>query len=228
MLKPTHTAVGLFTSLAVMAAFNPELTFQEAIWGSASVFVSSTLPDCDLLDNRADNTYAELVDTVKHCFLPFSIWLYFRIFVMREQIYLYRGESLKTAVMQLLIWFVMLHFTVVSPHRGWSHSIVWMIAFTFLWRWMIPDGISYKWFYWGYTSHLAIDLLNKVGEPILFPMDMRFGLKWCKSDGIVNTLSLYLAGAGYVYLLYALKEGLECNILSLAYSWLSVAWQAIS
>ncbi len=190
--------------------------------GSMAVLVSAPLPDCDLLDNRANNLVAELVDTAKHCLLPFAIYVYYRFSGSDNNLYGMDMEQLKMAVLPLLVWFVMLHFTVVSPHRGWSHSIIWLVVFTYLWNWMIPNG-SYKWFAIGYASHLGIDLLNKVGEPLLFPAKWRPCLKVCGSDGLMNKAILCVSVIWCAYLMYYIKEGIRWDFLEDV----ACLWQAV-
>ena len=39
-----------------------------------------------------------------------------------------------------------------------------------------------------YLSHIGVDLLNRRGEQLLWPLQRRFALGLCRSDGAVNAL----------------------------------------
>lgn len=73
-----------------------------------------------------------------------------------------------------------------SKHREKTHSLLFMLLFTFSIGFInIPIGVS---FFFGYFSHLMIDLLNKSPERLFFPFKRGFCLKICYADRLANEL----------------------------------------
>ncbi len=68
-----------------------------------------------------------------------------------------------------------------SAHRGFSHSILALLLMTGAAR-QVSVPLSDA-FFWGFVSHLALDLLNKRGMKLLFPWKKGFCLGWCYANG---------------------------------------------
>lgn len=79
----------------------------------------------------------------------------------------------------------------LSAHRTLTHSLVGM-AVSALAVYLVAPGI-WGAFAIGYASHLALDLLNKQKEQLLWPFGDGFALYFCKSDGAMNR-TLLLVG----------------------------------
>ena len=74
----------------------------------------------------------------------------------------------------------------VSGHRGFMHSLAAAAWFTLSLGAVcrplaLPFGV-------GFLSHLLLDLPNKKGLRLFFPLRARFCLSWCSARGRVNTL----------------------------------------
>lgn len=89
-------------------------------------------------------------------------------------------------------------FTLIGSHcsyQGFTHSIfalIWVLLCVFI------AGTPKDYLLCvliGYTSHLILDLLNEMGEQLLFPLPFRFCLHLCKSDGFIDTMTQL---SGYV------------------------------
>ncbi len=84
-------------------------------------------------------------------------------------------------------------------HRGATHSILaaalWWALAAVVRHWVISIGTLHV-AAWpiaigaavGYTSHIVIDLLNREGEQLFWPLRGRFALYLVSSDGLVNRL----------------------------------------
>jgi inner membrane protein len=87
-----------------------------------------------------------------------------------------------------------------SGHRGFSHSLVALAASHAAVRLALPTVAAAVAV--GYASHLALDLLNKKPERLLWPMASGQRLGLFKSGGLADAL-LFVAGIGAAALLLA-------------------------
>jgi membrane-bound metal-dependent hydrolase YbcI (DUF457 family) len=88
-----------------------------------------------------------------------------------------------------------------TGHRGFTH---WLLtaAITSTGMWMIRPQLEPFWF-WGYLSHLALDMLTERGAPVLWPLPWQISLlpvhegglfdKWLGAALIVITAVLIIA-----------------------------------
>ena len=81
-------------------------------------------------------------------------------------------------------------FGTKKNHRKFTHSLLALIIYS------IPIALIYEpileYFMIGYFSHLLIDLLNKRGIQLLFPLKFKFCFKLCYADGLGNKLLMVL------------------------------------
>nr|NNM90128.1 metal-dependent hydrolase [Bacilli bacterium] len=92
----------------------------------------------------------------------------------------------------------------LDDHRGFTHSILaaapwWVLAY-FSQPWRVTIGPIHFSFFpivvgaaVGYSSHIVIDLLNKKGEQLFFPLKPRFALHFCSAEGFWNRAFEYLS-----------------------------------
>ncbi len=73
---------------------------------------------------------------------------------------------------------------ILGSHRMISHSIVGIVLTGYIFKWLltylstvvlVDMHIVWWCFMIGYVSHIAIDLLNREGVPLLFPLPWMFG-----------------------------------------------------
>ena len=81
----------------------------------------------------------------------------------------------------------------IAGHRSFMHSLTALGLLGGLCALFAPPLAPA--FAIGYGSHLLLDLTNKKGLPLLFPFKRRQCLKWFKSDGIADKLTLGLSAA---------------------------------
>ena len=89
-----------------------------------------------------------------------------------------------------------------SSHRTFTHSVTAMLLFS-LAVWLVYPPLL-PGFVAAYASHLVLDLLNKKGMRILYPLPVSPSLGLCYAGGTVNKL-LYRLGSIAAVLLTALS-----------------------
>lgn len=88
-----------------------------------------------------------------------------------------------------------------SKHRDRTHSLVFLVLFTIAVGLInIPIGVA---FFFGYASHLIIDLLNKSPERLFYPLKKGICFKICYADRLGNEL-LFAVGIGIIGLYLAM------------------------
>ena len=87
-----------------------------------------------------------------------------------------------------------------QPHRGFTHSFTALAAYA-VGVVLCTGGMAMKYrrvvviaFVIAYLSHILIDLLNKKGEQLFYPMPKRYCFKVCTASGVGNEATC-LAGA---------------------------------
>jgi len=87
---------------------------------------------------------------------------------------------------------------MVSPHRSMMHSITAGLLLTVCVRLIVPELTTY--FAIGFASHLLLDLVNRKGIPLFYPLKKRFSLGLFRSDGLMSRL-LFLTGSAALVIL---------------------------
>ena len=82
---------------------------------------------------------------------------------------------------------------VATPHRTFTHSLLCLVLWTLSGQLVSPQlGAAFS---IGIASHLLLDLFNRKGQRLLFPLKKRFCLNVCASDGRANQA---LGGIGLI------------------------------
>lgn len=96
-------------------------------------------------------------------------------------------------------------FAALSPHRTFSHSLValalWCGSLKLLCEPLVPS------FAIGVATHLLLDLTNKKGLRLFWPLGMEFSLGLWKSDGRINDLFGLVGMAASVVLFVLFAAG---------------------
>lgn len=194
MTKKTHIATGLATSTAIMTYYHNTITYfhnihwEELLIGSVIAMIASTLPDADIYDNRPFDAIEDIMKMCAFCFLlQYLDGLSFSI----------------TNIYSLLLFAVMLIIVIPMPHRGFSHSLMCGAIFTFIVYRICYTEIYTTWFAIAYASHLIIDILNKKGIPLFYPLTKKkVCFKLCDSNGICNNFLCVIFSVIYIALIY--------------------------
>lgn len=89
-------------------------------------------------------------------------------------------------------------FGGTQPHRGFTHSVLALLIASFS-AYLIFKNLALA-FCIGYASHLLIDMVNKKGEQLLYPMPNRWCFNLCKANGLAalcTRMASYLVCIGY-------------------------------
>lgn len=138
--------------------------------GCTAAMLASTLPDCDIYEERLGTAVSDVVKMT-----VFSI-LY--LFIKGG-----RFNPIVIPIFAALMW-----WGIKGKHRGRTHSLVATIIYSACFYAFIPNQRYMICFAVAYLSHLALDLLNKRGERLLWPFSSKgYALKVCKADSFLGT-----------------------------------------
>lgn len=186
----THVAAGLFTSLLLLQPKDPiPFAAMTAFAAAGSVF-----PDID-------HTESKLHKAVSRFLLAMNVVL-FAVMIAQNVL----GASVPWEKMTFglsqgqltgLAGFVMLGvFGYGQPHRGFTHSVMALMAFTYAVWSVYPFG-GYA-FGMGYLTHIMLDCLNRKGLQVLWPSGKRWSIKACSANGRTDKALFVLFTAGFV------------------------------
>lgn len=182
----THTAAGLACSVSAAAVVMPEtLTLQGLVLGSAAAVMAATLPDCDQYEHNMKAAARCLIRLIVFCIL--AQWL-----------------TEKPTDWQYAVFFIgAILVGAVTEHRSVTHSVVALLAFSWMFSVMIGDNQELTfWFFISYASHLVLDVLNRRGEMLLWPFSRkRFCLRLSRSESMLGTLIFRAASVWYAVVL---------------------------
>ena len=102
----------------------------------------------------------------------------------------------------------------ISPHRTFTHSVLGLLAMsTSVWLVCAPLGYGLG---IGMASHILLDLLNRRGIPLLYPLrHPSVCLDLCDSDGLVNRLLsvLFTVACAVLLFCYVIPADIRQSVL---------------
>ena len=182
MMSKTHLAVGVGTALALTQPQTAKGCCLAIIGG----ILGGMMPDIDILDNEhmmdaihgqiivAGMTAAVLV--MDH----FARWGVCKELFSRDPMLLIWG---------IIAWIVLYGIGIPQPHRGFTHSLLGLIAYTIPVALILPSAVPC--YVIGFASHLVMDLLNKRNIRLLFPLNWGFCFGVCYDNKAANQILLY-------------------------------------
>ena len=180
MLGKTHMAVGTAAGLLIMQPQN----ITELILGTGAAMIGSVISDIDIgtsdSHKEVDKIIGFTVFTVIAIILMDSVW---HLGIWQR---LLNYTSIRQAAPSVAAFFVICAIGKEQPHRSFMHSFLACGMLTGCVAVFLPLLAPY--FGIAFLSHLAIDVLNKKGERLLFPFRKGFQLGLCSSKGTVNRL----------------------------------------
>ena len=201
MTQQTHAAVGMTTALIVV---QPK-SFAGVVCAAAGGLIGGVIADIDLNNHNGskDNIRDGLL--FGYC-IAFLCIILAADYLLGNGICMYvQSQSRYTILTSSLLIAVGLIVGYRSSHRSFMHSIFAMCFFTaMVWLAFKPITIAFG---VGYLSHLLLDLTNKRGVQLLFPVKKRFCFGWCSSNGDVNQSLLSFGNiiGGSLLCLYILR-----------------------
>ena len=186
MMSKTHIAVGVTAALAIAHTGSPESCVAAIVGGS----IGGIIADCDITPSRAHKdaltgrlivlgvtAVSLLADRCAHAGLC-------------DYLVEHLGLTLITGV---FLFAVLTFLGGHTEHRTFTHSLVGMGLFCAAIYLVCEPLLPY--FSIGYASHLALDITNKQGIHLFWPLGLEASLGLCTAKGIANTVVMAL---GYV------------------------------
>lgn len=201
MLGKTHLAIGVASALVIVQpqSLNEIAT---AIIGGA---VGGVLCDIDVKIDTSnkyaqkaslDALYGEIAAMLLSAAILLADWFY-KGNICREM--MMRSEQV---IIGIIMFAVLIIIGERAKHREKTHSLLFMLMFTIAVGFInIPIGIA---FFFGYASHLLIDLLNKAPEQLFFPLKKGICFKVCYADRFGNEILFALGIAVTAFYLYGI------------------------
>lgn len=191
MLAKTHAAVG---EAAVLYMIHPT-SVTGLVLGSCAALIGSLIPDIDAGTSQSRKTAETIITFLAALVGLTGIAEYFLHIGIQEMIQ--RESSLVRVFPSVLLFIVLCMFGMEQPHRSFMHSLLGCFLLNGCVTAFLPSLSPC--FLTGYLSHLGIDILNRRGERLLYPLKKGFCLRVCDSDGLVNRLLFLAGGAVCIY-----------------------------
>lgn len=198
MLGKTHMMVGIAATIAVT---RPE-TLSELIMAAGIGSAGAVISDLDVgtsdFHREADKIILLTVAAVAGVFAldhfcNTGIW---------ERIL--NNGGLSKVLTGVLLFMGTCAYGKEQPHRSFMHSFLGMAILCMALQIISPTIVPY--FAVGFISHLALDLLNKKGVRLFYPLKGGIHIGACKSKGLVNHLffmcGMVISGIEILVILY--------------------------
>lgn len=194
MQGKTHMAVGTAAALAIM---QPQTVPQIAV-GAGAAIIGSLIADADIPDSKARNSVLQVGAAL--IIIIGGAYAIEKAFHVGIPELILQNSNIYRLIFGVAMFFGLALYSMVQPHRQFTHSFLAMALYSGAVYVMIPSALLY--FVIGYASHLLLDLLNYTGERLFFPLKKTYSLKLCKSDGMLNKVLFLLGTAATVILLW--------------------------
>ena len=182
MLKETHLVIGTAVSLSVLRP----ASIKELLIGTGMAMLGSVISDMDS-ETTKSNHFMDWVVTITSLFVvvvvagsalgKINIWDWIqREFVMTPK------------VIAGIIFFIICAFGKEQPHRSFMHSLLGLFALYGCVEVMLPLAAPY--FGVAFLTHIVLDLLNRKGIRLFYPLQKRICLNLCSSSGWINNILL--------------------------------------
>lgn len=192
MMSKTHIAVGMATALAIAQTGSVESCVAAVVGGS----LGGIIADCDIHPSRAH----------KDALVGRLIVVGIAVVALLADRYANAGlcdylvAHLGVPLLAGVALFAALTFLGGhTDHRSFTHSLAAMACFCLAVYLAFEPLLSY--FAIGYASHLALDITNKQGIQLLWPLRKNLSLGWCRAKGVANTVVMAVGFAVSVLLL---------------------------
>lgn len=191
MMSKTHLTIGIATALAAVSVSTPADCLAVLAGGA----VGGVVADVDTIKNdyKADALIGELIAAgiVAVTFLVDYFFL--------KDITGYISDSIWAAIGGIIGFVVIWVIGFGTDHRTFTHSIVALALFSVCTGLVYPKlGMAC---FWGYVSHLVLDLLNKKGIQLFYPLKPRPCFRACYADQTANKVFMYVGLGATVLLL---------------------------
>ena len=200
MEKKTHVALG---NLVALAAVNPGSINSLLITvGFASL--GGIFPDVDLKDSTTDKLFDRLITSLITV-IVIGIFINY-LFDINLYTKIKEYNSVFNYILCICIFTVMAYMGSKTHHRSFTHSALGLIMYTLILSYAFSKAVTVP-FFLAYLSHILIDLFNRKGLTLFYPVKSRFCLNLCDSNGTINNLAFSLFSISNVVVLIMLGIG---------------------
>ena len=203
MLGRTHAVMGVAAALMILQPKEPEMI----VAGGVAAMAGALFPDTDSGNSLAQQGIQKVMGyiispTVITGMVMYGANKYGIEFSLGELGQLLSGEEAKTAIIGIGGLLLAGIFGMRQKHRGIMHSLL-MCAFTTILCCVASLKLA-PFFAVGYLSHLFLDCMNYQGIQLLYPLDKKYSMKLCKSNGAVNAAMFFIGILAVVFTAYLL------------------------
>ena len=196
MLGRTHRKIGIATTFAILKP----ITVPACLGALAAGSIGGTICDIDILfrDHPADDEEPERDDQYDGEWEDFALNLIlFLLFIVVDKYFgggavdwFFRHLGFHTIAMGAVFALIVV-CGMFAPHRAFMHSLFAGIALSgciYIICAPLAPGFAI-----GFASHILLDLLNKTGICLFWPIKKRFKLNVCSSnktaDAVISTVA---------------------------------------
>ena len=191
MMSKTHITIGTTCALLTTLA-NPIPT--NACLALAGGALGGVMPDVDVIKN--DRTGDALQGEIIAVAITVMSLIIDKIFGFNA----FQLVEIDKPLFGLVILVALYILGISRDHRGFTHSLLALIIYS------IPIIVIYKplteYYMIGYLSHLFIDLFNKRGIQLFFPLESRFCFGMCYADKLGNNMIMIMGFIATIILLF--------------------------
>ena len=187
MLKETHLVVGIAATLTMLRPESLEITIPVTIAAACGSVICDIDSDMSGARRSAD------------VFTSVSVLAFITLFIIEKILGISVSEKImenQDLVIRILAAMGFLALCAVGKlisHRSFMHSLMAGILLSIC-LYLATSKLMAVSFFGGFLSHLALDLMNRKGIRILWPMKDFICLNLCDADGIINK-ALFITGA---------------------------------
>lgn len=190
MQGKTHLVVGTAVTMAVLHPDNvPEL-----IGGTAIAALGTLICDVDS-DSSESNQKGSIAVGIGFIALLLLMLIEHK-WNMGITDFLLNNSNIIRFIIGLVLFLVVCIFGKLHAHRTFMHSFLAGVILTGCLYIMFPTTIKY--FIVAFISHLVLDVVNKKGEQLFYPLKIKVGLGLCSADGAFNKLLFGIGNIGLI------------------------------
>lgn len=186
MTGKTHCIVAVAAAITIIQPEQPEVI----LLGSALAFLGGLTPDVDQFQSKLGRKISKFMISIFSVLL--LLLLLKQSFHFNLNAYLPVDQLLNSIPKGPLLFILLCSMGLNTKHRTFTHSLLGVVLFTLCIYLCFPKYVIY--FLIGYLSHLLLDLLNKEGMEILFPLANKISIPLCKSKNpYINALMVSIS-----------------------------------
>lgn len=190
MMAKTHLTMGIASSLVASFFVMQPQSFSDNLIILAGGALGGILADVDTVNNdyKCDALIGQLLGL--SIFILVTVFDYFMKLGVCDYVI---NKNKIPSIIAGIAFAVLYIIGFASKHRTFTHSLLAMALFTGCFSLILPRlGFSIL---IGYTSHLLLDLLNKKGVPLLYPLKKRICFGLCYANKTANTVFMFIGFA---------------------------------